>query len=123
MYPPSVFELYIEAIMASSLIEGQLVIMDNLAVHMSAKVEQLSEAHGCHLHFLSGYSPDFSPIEETFAKVKAYLRRVEACTREALQEALCQAVLTVTAHDAQGWFRHRRYVPRSSAISPSNRRR
>jgi transposase len=109
----SLFELYVAEILAPSLIEGQIVIMDNLAVHTSAKVEQLIEARGCHVLFLPGYSPDFSPIEETFSKLKAYLRRVEARTREALQEALCQALLTVTAQDAQGWFRHCGYVPRS----------
>lgn len=105
------FELYIEEILAPSLTEGQIVIMDNLAAHKSKKVEQLIEARGCQLLFLPGYSPDLSPIEETFSKVKAYLRRVGARTREALEEALCQALLTVTAHDAQGWFRHCGLLP------------
>jgi len=63
------------------------------------------------LLFLPGYSPDFSPIEETFSKLKTHLRRVGARTREALQEAICQALLTVTAQDAQGWFRHCGYLP------------
>jgi hypothetical protein len=63
----TVFELYVEDILAPSLIEGQIVIMDNLAVHKSAKVKLLIEARGCHLLFLPGYSPDFSPIEETFS--------------------------------------------------------
>ena len=116
----TVFELYVEEFLAPSLIEGQIVIMDNLAVHKSAKVKQVIEARGCHLLFLPGYSPDFSPIEETFSKLKAYLRRVEARTHEALQEALCQALLTVTAQDAQGWFRHCGYEPRYQAISPSH---
>jgi transposase len=105
------FELYIEEILAPSLTEGQIVIMDNLAAHKGKKVEQLIEARGCQLLFLPGYSPDFSPIEETFSKLKAYLRRAGARTREALQEALCQALLTVTAQDAQGWFRHCGFLP------------
>lgn len=105
------FELYIEEILAPSLTEGQIVIMDNLAAHKGKKVEQLIEARGCQLLFLPGYSPDLSPIEETFSKVKAYLRRAGARTREALQEALCQALLTVTAQDAQGWFRHCGFLP------------
>ena len=105
------FELYIEKILAPSLTEGQIVIMDNLAAHKGKTVEQLIEARGCQLLFLPGYSPDFSPIEETFSKLKAYLRRAGARTREALQEALCQALLTVTAQDAQGWFRHCGFLP------------
>jgi len=105
------FELYIEEILAPSLTEGQIVIMDNLAAHKGKKVEQLIQARGCQLLFLPGYSPDFSPIEETFSKLKTHLRRVGARTREALQDALCQALLTVTAQDAQGWFRHCGFLP------------
>ena len=105
------FELYVEEILAPSLREGQIVIMDNLSAHKGKKVEQLIAARGCQVLFLPGYSPDFSPIEETFSKLKAYLRRVGARTREALEEALCQALLPVTTHDAQGWFRHCGYLP------------
>jgi len=61
--------------------------------------------------FLPAYSPDFSPIEETFSKIKAYLRRVGARTREALQEALAQSLETVTSQDARGWFAHCGYLP------------
>jgi hypothetical protein len=57
--------------------------------------------------------PDFSPIEETFSKLKTFLRRAGARTREALQEAITQALLTVTAQDAQGWFRHDGYLPQA----------
>jgi transposase len=69
------------------------------------------EARGCRVLFLPGYSPDLSPIEETFSKLKTFLRRVGARTREALEEAICQAMLTVTAQDARGWFSHCGYVP------------
>jgi transposase len=105
------FELSVEEILAPSLTEGQIVIMVNLAAQKGKKVEQLIEARGCQLLLLPGYSPDFSAIEETFSKRKAYLRRVGARRREALEEALCQALLTLTAHDAQGWFRHGGSLP------------
>lgn len=108
------FEKYIAEVLAPSLTPGQTVIMDNLAAHKGQKVAQLIEAKGCRLLFLPAYSPDFSPIEETFSKIKAYLRRVGARSREALQEAICQALLTVTAQDAQGWFRHCGYLPAES---------
>ena len=88
--------------------------MDNLAAHKGQKVALLIEARGCRLLFLPAYSPDFSPIEETFAKIKAHLRRVGARTRETLQEAICQALLTVTVQDAQGWFRHCGLLPADS---------
>jgi len=105
------FEIYIERLLAPSLQEGQIVVMDNLSIHKGQKVRQIIEARGCHLLFLPAYSPDFSPIEEAFSKIKAVLRRVGARTQEALQEALAQALLTVTAADASGWFRHCGYPP------------
>lgn len=105
------FERYVEELLAPSLTPGQIIMMDNLAAHKSAKVEQLIQERGCQVLFLPSYSPDLSPIEETFSKLKAYLRRAGARTREALQEAIGQALLTVTAQDAQGWFRHCGYLP------------
>ncbi|GHO68026.1 hypothetical protein KSC_069180 [Ktedonobacter sp. SOSP1-52] len=101
----------IDEILVPSLTAGQIVIMDNLAAHKGKKIEGLIQARGCQLRFLPGYSPDFSPIEEAFSKVKMHLRQVGARTREALQEAIGQALLTVTAQDAQGWFCHCGYLP------------
>jgi transposase len=105
------FERYVEEILAPSLTAGDIVLMDNLAAHKGKKVEELIQIRGCQLLFLPAYSPDFSPIEEAFSKVKTFLRRAAARTREALQEAICQALLTVTAQDAHGWFRHCGYLP------------
>ena len=113
----AVFEHYVEALLAPSLATGQIVIMDNLAAHKSAKVEKLIQDRGCQLLFLPSYSPDFSPIEETFSKVKTLLRRAEARTRESLQEAISQALQTVTAKNAQGWFRHCGYLPAAEKLA------
>lgn len=106
-----IFEIYIEQILVPSLHKGQIVVMDNLSIHKGQKVRQLIETCGCRLLFLPAYSPDFSPIEEAFSKIKAALRRVGARTQEALQEAIAQALRTVTASDASGWFRHCGYLP------------
>ena len=106
-----VFEAYVEHIQAPSLSAGQIVVLDNLSVQKGARVRQLIEARGCERLFLPAYSPDCSPIEETFSKVKAFLRRVGARTHEALQEAIGQALETVTAQDALGWFTHCGYRP------------
>src|SRR6266481_4149136 len=104
------FELYIEQILAPTSQAGQIVIMDNLQAHKSARVRTAIEAKGCQLLFLPGYSPDLSPIEEAFSKLKTALRRAGARTREALEEAIAQALLTITAQDAQGWFQHCGYL-------------
>ena len=71
------------------------------------------EARGCELLFLPpSYSPDFSPIEEAFSKIKALLRKAAARTREALVEAMGRALDAVTAKDARGWFAHCGYAVR-----------
>jgi transposase len=105
------FEAYVEHLLAPSLTAGQIVVLDNLSAHTGVRVRQLIEARGCELLFLPAYSPDYSPIEETFSKLKAFLRRVGARTHEALQEAIAQALETVTAADALGWFTHCGYSP------------
>jgi transposase len=48
--------------------------MDNLQIHKGERVRQAIEARGCQVLFLPSYSPDFSPIEEAFSKLKAFLR-------------------------------------------------
>ena len=104
------FEAYVEHMLVPSLQKGQMVVMDNLRVHKTARVRQLIEEKGCQLQFLPAYSPDFSPIEETFSKLKTGLRRRKARTREALEEAIAQELLAVTSQDARGWFEHCGYV-------------
>lgn len=86
------FEISLEQILLPSLAPGQNVILDNLSAHKGGRVRHLIEARGCPLLFLPASSPDFSPIEETFSKIKAFLRRVGARTREALEEAMVQAL-------------------------------
>lgn len=104
------FELYIEQILAPSLPAGHIVVLDNLNTHVGEKGRQAIEARGCQLLFLPSYSPDLSPIEEAFSKLKAVLRRVGTRTPEALQEAIGQALLTITPRDARGWFTHCGYL-------------
>ena len=105
----SVFEIYMKQILVPSLQVGHIVVMDNLSTHTGEKIRQAIEARGCQLLFLPSYSPDLSPIEEAFSKLKAFLRRVGARTPETLQEALGQALLTITVQDAHGWFGHYGY--------------
>ena len=100
------FEAYVEHFLAPTLKEGQVVVMDNLQVHKSARVKELIEEAGAEVLFLPPYSPDFSPIEEAFSKVKGFLRRIGARTREALLEATGQALDAVSRREAMGWFRH-----------------
>ncbi len=102
----AVFETYVEEVLAPSLRPGQVVILDNLGAHRGRRVRELVEARGCELMFLPPYSPDFSPIEEAFSKLKALLRKAKARQRGALVEAIGRALSAVTAEDAAGYFGH-----------------
>ena|SRR5579864_6847491 len=66
------FDAYVEHIFAPTLTPREIVMMDNLSAHKSKKVRQFIEAKGCFLLFLPAYSPDLSPIEEAFSKVKNF---------------------------------------------------
>jgi transposase len=102
----AVFEAYVEYALAPGLRPGQVVVLDNLGAHKGERVRELVEGRGCELLFLPPYSPDLNPIEEAFSKVKGLLRRGGARTREALIEALGQALDAVTGRDARGFFEH-----------------
>lgn len=100
------FETYLKHFLLPTLKEGQVVVMDNLQVHKSTRVRKLIESVGANVLFLPPYSPDFSPIEEAFSKIKAILRSIEARTQETLVEAIGQALDAVSRKDALGWFSH-----------------
>jgi transposase len=100
------FETYVEHFLAPTLKAGQIVVTNNLQVHKSLRAKELIEEAGAEVLFLPPYSPDFSPIEEAFSKVKGILRRVGARTHEALVEATGRALGAVSREDAMGWFGH-----------------
>jgi transposase len=107
-----VFLTYLDKVLCPALRPGQTVVMDNLSVHKATAVRGRIEARGCRLLFLPRYSPDFNPIEGAFSKLKAFLRRAQARTREALEAAIDAGLQTITARDAQGWFKHCGYSPK-----------
>ena len=102
----AVFEAYVERVLSPMLCSGQVVVMDNLTAHKGERVKELIEERGCELMYLPPYSPEFNPIEEAFAKIKGILRKAEARSREALIEAIAQAISVVSARDARGFFEH-----------------
>jgi transposase len=74
-------------------------------------VRELIEQRGCELIYLPAYSPDLNPIEEAFAKIKDTLRRAGVRTKDALMEALGEALSAFSARDARGYFEHAGYCP------------
>jgi transposase len=110
------FEAYVEHVLAPSLCEGQVVVLDKLVAHRTEKVKDLIEERGADLVFLPSYSPDMNPIEEAFSKIKQLVRKAGARVREALVEAIGRALTAVTIEDAAGWFAHAGYWPQDQSL-------
>ena len=118
------FEAYVERVLCPTLEPGEIVVMDNLGAHKRPKIRELIEAVGCEVWYLPAYSPDLSPVndevvsreggaktpkEEAFSKLKAALKKAAARTKEALLDATGEALATITAEDADGYFAHGGY--------------
>jgi transposase len=99
-----VFRTYVQQILLPALRPGDIVVMDNLSPHKSEPTLAMLARAGVQVLFLPAYSPDLNPIEKMWSKLKAYLRKAEPRTREALQQAIAEALKTVTAQEARNWF-------------------
>jgi transposase len=102
----TVFQTYLEDVLLPTLKRGQVMVMDNLSAHKGERVRELIEAKGCELLYLPPYSPDFNPIEQAFSKLKSYLRDACARSRQMLMEVIGQALSTISASNAEGFFEH-----------------
>ena len=100
------FLAYLEQVLCPRLEPGQIVVMDNLSAHKVPGVRELIEATGAQLRYLPPYSPDFNPIEQCWAKVKQKLRSLKARTVGSLQEAISEAIVTITPDNASAWLAH-----------------
>ncbi len=98
------FEAYVEKVLLPELRKGDVVIMDNLPGHKGPRVREMIEAAGARLLYLPPYSPDFNPIENAFAKLKALLRKAAERTVEGLWKAIGQLIDLVTPHEIQNMF-------------------
>jgi transposase len=101
-----VFRVFVTQVLLPTLQPGDIVVMDNLSVHKVAGIQSVIEASGASLLFLPPYSPDWSPIEPCWSKLKTDLRGAKARSTEALDEAVTAAIDTITPNDARGWFEH-----------------
>ncbi len=101
-----VFTAYVEQVLCPKLQSGDVVGLDNLSAHKVAGIRELIEGCGAHLLYLPPYSPDLNPIEQAWSKFKQFLRAAKARTAEALEQAVTEALKTITADNAAAWFRH-----------------
>lgn len=102
----SAFLAYVTEVLAPQLWQGAIVVMDNLKVHYAEAVRLAIEAVGAKIVFLPPYSPDFSPIELCWSKLKQFLRSRKARDYDALDQALTDVMSYISEDDAWGWFNH-----------------
>jgi len=99
-----VFREYVRQVLVPTLRPGDIVVLDNLSVHKDKGAIATIKSAGAEVWFLPPYSPDLNPIEKMWSKIKDFLRAAKARTFDALLAAIANALKTITAHDAQGWF-------------------
>ena len=104
------FDIYIETQLAPTLQAGDVVILDNLKVHESAKATAALKARGAWFLFLPAYSPDLNPIEMAFAKLKVHLRRARARTYDALWRAVGDICSLFQPRECWNFLRHAGYA-------------
>jgi transposase len=105
------FRLYVEQVLVPTLRPGDIVIMDNLSSHKGPAVRHAIEAAGASLLFLPPYSPDFNPIENAFARLKAMLRKAAERTVEGLWSAIGRIVGSFSPAECANYFAAAGYDP------------
>jgi transposase len=98
--------VFIEQVLLPQLWIGAIVAMDNLPVHYANLAKKLIESVGAKVKFLPPYSPDLSPIELCWSKIKEIIRSAKARTSDALDEAISLAISAITEENALDWFNH-----------------
>ncbi len=101
-----VFNAYCQAVLPPTLRRGDVIVLDNLGAHRASRIAEITAECGATVLWLPPYSPDYSPIELMWSKVKTYLKAVKAQTQDELEEAVTAALKTITTADCLNWFRH-----------------
>jgi transposase len=104
------FNTYVESQLAPTLAAGDVVILDNLSFHKSAKAKGAIEARGAWMLFLPQYSPDLNPIEMAFAKLKAHLRKAAARSFDALIQVIGNTCDLYKPDECRNYFKAARYA-------------
>ena len=100
---------FLNTALVPALKPGDVVVMDNLKAHHAEGVEETIANAGASILYLPAYSPDLNPIELTWSKMKANLRKVEARTLRKLAGALPRCREQISISDIEGWFTHAGY--------------
>ena len=105
------FHAYVNQVLVPELTPGDIVVMDNLGSHKGPAVRDAIEAAGATLLYLPPYSPDFNPIENAFAKLKALLRKAAERTVDDLWDAIADLIDLFTPQECANYFKAAGYDP------------
>jgi len=100
-----VFNAFCENFVRPVLRADDVLGLDNLGVHRASRIEEIAAECEASVIWLPSYSPDFSPIEQMWSKLKAYLRKAKARTREELDRAISEGLKLITESDCRSWFK------------------
>ncbi len=103
------FRAYIDQLLVPALKPGDIVIMDNLGCHKSKAVRDAIKAAGVRVWFLPPYSPDLNPIEQTFAKIKHWMRMARKRTSEEAWRYVGRLVGSITQQECQNYLENTGY--------------
>ncbi len=101
-----VFNAFCENFVRPCLGFGDVLVLDNLGAHRASRIEEIAESCGARVIWLPPYSPDYSPIEQMWSKLKTHLRKAKARTEEELDRAISEGLKLITESDCRGWFKH-----------------
>jgi transposase len=104
------FLAYIEQILGPSLKPGGIVVLDNFSAHKIPGVREVIAAAGARLLYLPPYSPDFNPIDQVFAKLKALLRKAAERTVEDPWDRIAALLDAFTPSECTNYFRNAGYA-------------
>ena len=104
------FRLYVEKVLLPTLRPDDIVVIDNLGSHRGKAIRRIIRSVGAKLFFLPKYSPDLNPIEQLFAKIKHYLRRAQARTRDLVADAIAKALDTLSPAECSNYICHAGHV-------------
>jgi transposase len=104
-----IFRTYVEQVLAPTLRQGDIVILDNLGSHKAPAIRRAIRAVGAKLFFLPAYSPDLNPIEQVFAKLKHLLRKAAERSKEAVWRRIGTLLENFTPMECENYLRNSGY--------------
>jgi transposase len=100
------FNIYVEQVLRPTMRMGDIFVLDNLTAHHAGRIAEVAGECQAQVLWLAPYSPDFSPIELLWSKIKSGLRKAKARTVEELSQALAKGLELITKSDCRSWFTH-----------------